>query len=35
MIFIIQDRFIDATTVTNIHNVTPKVGALTLGLARI
>jgi 20S proteasome alpha/beta subunit len=29
-----QDRFIDANTVTSIHNVTPKLGALTIGLAR-
>lgn len=31
----IQDRFIDAKTVTSIHNVTPKIGALTIGLGRI
>lgn len=30
-----QDRFIDPETVSSIHNVTPKLGALTLGLARI
>lgn len=29
-----QDRFIDPNTVTSIHNVTPKLGALTIGLAR-
>ena len=30
----IKDRFIDADTVTSIHNITPKVGAMTIGIGR-
>lgn len=30
----VQDRFIDADTVTSIHNITSKIGALTIGLGR-
>ena len=29
----VPDRFIDASTVTSIHNITQKVGAMTIGLA--
>lgn len=32
---IIQDRFIDANTVTSLHHITPKIGAMTIGLGRI
>ena len=30
----VSDRFIDPATVTNIYNVTPKIGCLTTGLIR-
>ena len=30
----VQDRFIDPQTVTNIHKVNAKVGAMTIGLTR-
>ena len=30
----VQDRFIDPQTVTTIHKVTSKVGAMTIGLIR-
>ena len=30
----VQDRFIEADTVTNIHNITPKVGVMTIGIRR-
>lgn len=30
-----KDRFIDAATVSSLHHITPKIGAMTIGLARI
>ena len=31
----VPDRFIDANTVTSIHNITPKIGAMTIGVGRM
>lgn len=31
---LIKDRFIDANTVTSIHNVTSKIGCMTIGIGR-
>jgi hypothetical protein len=30
-----KDRFVDAATVTSLHHITPKIGAMTIGLARM